>query len=123
MTYSMWIMIDPQENFIPEVKGIPLSAVEFGQHLKDFGKQDVENGTKAIDPGGYLDIYLSWIQPYLYYLDTFVNPSEESTQRVMLVPVGAKCPTKFQITSILDNFIYTHDKDAFYASPLLEVVT
>lgn len=112
-----WIMIDPQANFIPEANGTFLNALEFREHLKNYGGSGIENGTKDSDLQAYLDAYLSWIHPYLHYLDTYVNISERTEERIMLVPLGSKIPKKFQITSNLDHFIYTFNAESFYENP------
>lgn len=114
---NRWIMIDPQANFIPEVEGKLLNALELSQYLQEHDPSQIENATRDLELSSYLTDYLLWMQSYLYYLDTFIEVSGHISQRIMLVPESAKCPKKYQITDTLKNFIYTHNSNAFYASP------
>ena len=103
-----WVFIDGQWNAIPELNGTPLNAVELQSALAE--KKAGLRFPKLSMPETL--IYKKWITPYLYYLDV-----SSSGRRLMLGPVGAKKPTKFQINSNLTVHDYTHSVKVFYAEP------
>ena len=69
--------------------------------------------------------YTNWIYPYLYYFDVKFDNREgiENRQTIdeksslMLVPLGAKCPTVFQIRNPINYVKYTHSLEDFYGQP------
>jgi hypothetical protein len=123
--FNKWVLLDGQFNLIPVLDSIPLSAVEFQQALAE------NKSYTLIDINGEVSKkrrknYLSFIFDYLYYLNiSFDNrnvPSKEiityqGKSRLMLVPLGAKNPTVFQIKYPLDYLIYTNSLKDFYQIP------
>ena len=69
--------------------------------------------------------YTKWIYPYLYYFDVNFDNREgisdkkliDGKRSLMLVPLGAKKPTVFQIRFPMNDFIYTHSLEDFYKKP------
>lgn len=117
-----WVMIDSQWDAMPVLNGIPLNAVEFQQAIADHYSQLEINSLSGISKRNYT----SWIYPYLYYFNCPLDNREgtdierqtiDGKKALMLVPVGAKNPTVFQINCKLDYCIYTHSLKEFYAPP------
>lgn len=126
---NKWIFLDGQMNYIPFFNNKPLNAVEYKNaiinnmgHLElrslnyNFSKEEVKE-------------YADWEGKYLYYLDTqFDNREGKITKRItydgktklMLVPIGADNPTKFQFFQSMDNLDYTHNIEDFYKKPKIE---
>ncbi len=113
-----WVFLDGQWDAIPLLHGQPLNAVEFqkaiAENLHDLEILSNSNTSKFI--------YVNWIYPYLYYLDTGFDQTEErrkinGKQNLMLVPLGAKEPHVFQIKYPIDNCLYTHAVKDFYKEP------
>ena len=116
-TFEKWIMLDPQEGVVPlrraavEGAGIPLNIVEFQQAIF----------------AGVTDLlvsesYVRWIKAYLYYIETGLDERYENKKdprRLMLVPLGAKNPTVFQIVKPLTNMVYTNSLPDFYREPIV----
>jgi len=104
---------------------VPLNAVEFQQAISENKKY------KLIDVNGEVSekrrkSYVSFVFDYLYYLDArFDNRNIPSNERVsyqgksslMLVPLGAKNPSVFQIKNPLDHLVYTNSINDFYQKP------
>ena len=136
---NKWVMLDPQFNLMPVWNGLPLNAVEFQQILAEkrhglkFWSMDelclndafAGSGFGVIEPsttddaGQYVREYIDFIGQYLYYFDTsFSNcrwaVDAPKTGSLMLVPIGAKNPTVFQIKYPLDNMTYTNNINDFY---------
>lgn len=118
---NTWIMVDTQANVIPVLDGKPLNAVELQEALaqKPSGLTIMSHA-----PGATFDEYVSFIKPYLYYFQTaleqsYNDDSHQIAKSVMLVPIGAKNPTIFQITSPIVNVEYTHSVACFYQKPVM----
>lgn len=118
-----WVLLDGQWDAMPMLNGVPLNAVEFQKAIAE-NYSDLEIKSTA---GISKRKYVNWINPYLYYLSvSFDNRVGVITDRkmvdgkssLMLVPVGAKNPTVFQIDYKIDNCIYTNSYNQFYAAPL-----
>jgi hypothetical protein len=123
--FNKWVLIDGQFNLMPILENVPLNAVEFQQAISENKKY------KLIDVNGEVSMkrrksYLSFIFDYLYYIDTqFDNRNVPSNERIlyegkpslMLVPLGAKNPSIFQIIYPLDNMVYTNSINDFYQKP------
>ena len=116
-----WVFIDGQFDAMPVLDGVPLNAVEFQKAIvENFDQLEIKTSS-----GIQKNIYTNWIYPYLYYFDVkFDNREGVSNQHsidgkssLMLVPLGAKCPTVFQISYPMDYFKYTHSLEDFYAQP------
>jgi hypothetical protein len=123
--HEKWVLIDGQFNIMPILDSIPLNSVEFQKAISE------KKSYKLIDINGEVSNkrrknYLSFIYDYLFYIDTGFEPSIngvykskeiESKSNLMLVPVGAKNPTIFQIKYPLDYFHYTNSLKDFYQNP------
>ncbi|OON65671.1 transglutaminase domain-containing protein [Hymenobacter sp. CRA2] len=117
-----WVLLDGQWDVMPVLRGKPLNAVEFQQAIarncKDLEIRSL-SGTSKMG-------YVTWIAPYLYYLDVkFDNREGLGLERgnvngkssLMLVPAGAKEPTVFQVRYPINYCVYTRSLAAFYAKP------
>ncbi len=120
---NKWAFVDVQFNTMPVLNGIPLNAVEFQQTINNQADQiEIKSLTKLLPAS----LYLGWIYPYLYYFDVDFDNREGVDQKqkidgkssLMLVPLGAKTPTVFQIKYPLENFKYTNSLADFYTKPL-----
>ena len=123
--FNKWVLIDGQFNVMPILDNIPLNAVEFQQAISE-NKQ-----YKLIDINGEVSrkskkMYTSFVFNYLYFIDAkFDNRNDPVDQRVvyeskstlMLVPLGVKNPTVFQIKYPMDNIFYTNSVNDFYHKP------
>ena len=120
---NKWVMVDPQWNTIPYLDNVALNAVEFQQAVTEKKKVEVWSGQSEIEASQYI----AWIYPYLYYysvkFDNRENISNDERIRidgksdVMLVPIGAKNPTAFQVKYPIDYCVYTNSILDFYRSP------
>lgn len=120
-----WVVADPQFNAIPTRNGTPLNAVEFQKAIS------VKEPIQLINTRGSLGHsifkkYMTFIPQYLYYFDIAFDNRQgisgdrlliEEKPRLMLVPLGAKNPTIFQIDAKIDYCIYTNSTAEFYATP------
>ena len=119
-----WVMADAQFNFIPISNGKPLSVPEFA--AKFDGKKPVEvakeikfmagDGAIATNPE-----YFEWVAPYMYYvsirLDQRLEVNPRSFDHAVIIPAGAKVPTKFQRQPILGKLIPEYDRHTFDSPP------
>ncbi|GAA4380699.1 hypothetical protein GCM10023186_19480 [Hymenobacter koreensis] len=119
-----WAILDGQWDVMPMLRGKPLNAVEFQQAIAKNYK-DLELRSLS-GPGVSKMAYVNWIYPYLYYMDVKFDNREglglertklDGKSGLMLVPVGAKEPTVFQIKSPIKHCVYTRSVAAFYAKP------
>jgi hypothetical protein len=123
--FDKWVLIDGQFNVMPILDNIPLNAVEFQQAISANKKY------KLVDVNGEVSrlrtkMYTKFVFDYLYFLDArFDNRNDPADQRVvhegkstlMLVPVGVKNPTVFQVKYPMDNLFYTNSINDFYRKP------
>ena len=123
--FNKWVLIDGQFNVMPTLDNIPLNAVEFQKAIAANKKY------KLIDVNGEVSklrtkMYIKFVFDYLYYIDArFDNRNDPVDQRVvyeskstlMLVPLGVKNPTVFQIKYPMDNIFYTNSVNDFYHKP------
>lgn len=123
--FQKWVLIDGQFNVVPTLDGIPLNVVEFQRAIAE------NKNYQLIDLNGEVSKkrrkkYLSFIYDYLYYVDTKFDHrnlpfaerlSYQGKASLMLVPLGAKNPTVFQIEHPLDNLIYTNALKDFFPVP------
>jgi len=116
-----WVFIDGQWDVMPVLNGVPLNAVEFQKAIvENFDQLEIRTSLDVSK-----NSYAKWIYPYLYYFDVpFDNRvGIENAQLIdgkrslMLVPLGAKKPTVFQIRFPIDNVKYTHSLADFYEQP------
>jgi len=123
--FSKWVFIDGQFNVMPILDSIPLNAAEFQQAIAK------DKNFQLIDVNGEVSKkrrkkYLSFVFDYLYYIDTKFDQrylpvneqlSYQGKSTLMLVPLGGKNPTMFQIKYPLDYVIYTNSLKDFYQTP------
>jgi hypothetical protein len=123
--FNKWVLIDGQFNVMPTLNNIPLNAVEFQQAIA------ANKAYKLIDVNGELSrmktkVYTKFVFDYLYFIDArFDNRNDPVDQRVdyegkstlMLVPLGVKNPTIFQVKYSLENVFYTNSVSDFYHNP------
>jgi hypothetical protein len=123
--FNKWVLIDAQFNVLPTLDNIPLNAVEFQQAISANKKY------KLIDVNGEVSklrvkMYTKFVFDYLYFIDARFdnrnNPVDQSVvyedkSTLMLVPVGVKNPTVFQIKYPMDNIFYTNSVNDFYRKP------
>ncbi|MDL2297160.1 transglutaminase-like domain-containing protein [Bacteroidales bacterium OttesenSCG-928-B11] len=116
-----WVFIDGQFDAMPVLNGVPLNAVEFQKAIaENFDQLEIKTESDISKSA-----YVNWIYPYLYYFDVKFDNRESINNRqsidgkssLMLVPLGAKFPTIFQIRYPMDYFKYTHSLEDFYAQP------
>ncbi|HCT29266.1 MAG TPA: hypothetical protein DIW31_00685 [Bacteroidales bacterium] len=129
---SKWIFIDPQYGIAPTLKGMPLNAVEFNRALCDNLTTIKYINHKGEISGSAAKRYSKWIAPYLFYFDAAMDNryKVEKFDRLrcngkkvlMLVPLGAKNPEVFQISTKLNWCTYTNNIDLFYAPPVVEKI-
>jgi hypothetical protein len=123
--YNKWFLLDPQFNIVPVLDNVPLNAVEFQNAIaqkSDFQLMDVNGRVSRKRERSYL----SFITPYLYYIDTRFDQREvhfdsllfvNGKVGLMLVPVGAKNPTVFQRNTPINRAEYTNNINDFYRKP------
>jgi hypothetical protein len=120
-----WIMADGQFNVIPTLDNLPLNAVEFQKAISKRDKLTLvdNNGTLKSKSSKK---YLGFINEYLYYFDiSFDNRIEPVNERLkvkekaklMLVPIGAKNPGLFEVSSKIDYCLYSNSLTDFYRKP------
>lgn len=118
-----WIMCDVQAGIIPTKDNKPLSAVEFGENVKQGLITDyvAVTGSRFAKDSSFNDIqsYIVWVKEYLYFYDTplemtFEDIDKREQQIVMLVPLGTKPPVTFQGMFKM-NALYTNSTKDFYS--------
>ena len=128
-----WILLDAQFNMQPTVANLPLNALELQAALaknelivfKSFDPDMTNNKYNQAQIASYMQEVTDFMSQYLYYFDTKINgndwftsgASTTNAERLMLVPIGAKNPTIFQIKHPLDNMTYTNSAACFYQKP------
>lgn len=124
--FEKWIFIDGQFNAIPVLNNIPLNAVEFKKAISENGDELKIINLKGEVSKEEKEIYINWINKYLYYFDiSFDNRYISYEERVkikgksklMLVPLNAKEPTVFQRKSKINYCLYTKNINDFYQKP------
>ena len=117
-----WVLIDGQWDAMPVMNGVPLNAVEF--------QRAIVTNYEILEIWSLSGIskrnYIEWIFPYLYYFDIsldnraglgLVKNKINDKRALMLVPIGKKEPTVFQINYKIDYCLYTNSLKDFYAPP------
>jgi hypothetical protein len=116
-----WVFVDGQFDAMPVLNGVPLNEVKKKKAIgENFDILEIK--TSSDTPK---DFYTNWIYPYLFYFDIMFDNREgiqdkqliEGKNSLMLVPLGTKCPTIFQIRNKIDYAKYTHSLKDFYAQP------
>jgi hypothetical protein len=111
-----WVMVDGQWDAIPTLDGQPLDAVAFQRALAARAPGLGVTSLSRTDPAAYF----AWVGPYLHYFDVRRDQRlgvATGAEGVMLVPLGAPRPTRFQRTGSLGPLTYTHSVADFYAPP------
>jgi hypothetical protein len=120
-----WIVVDGQFGVMPTALGRPLNAVELQAALVDGVPVRCINALGPV-PAEVQERYLRFIGKYLYFLDTRFDQREwpmDSAWRyngelsLMLVPLNAKPPERFQRRSPLNYLHPTHSLTDFYRAP------
>lgn len=111
-----WIMIDPQMALIPLVEDVPVSVFELVKAVSEAKKiKFLGNSGEAIPIQEYLD----WLTPYLYYIafriDQRYGLNSENVDQIILLPIGAKVPEKFQRRPIPGKVFGTSSPESIYA--------
>ena len=115
-----WVFVDGQYDAMPVLNDIPLNAVEFQKAIVENYDQLVILSSKITK-----EQYTDWIYRYLHYFDISFDNREgirkkqtsDGKRFLMLVPLGAKRPTVFQIKYPIANVRYTHSLEDFYLPP------
>ncbi|OSY88662.1 hypothetical protein WH52_03010 [Tenacibaculum holothuriorum] len=123
---NKWIFIDGQFNIMPTLNNMPLNAVEFQDALSNNYDKLKLNSLDEVSKR----LYTEFVYDYLYYLDTSLDHSVRigtnnkrhtinNNYNIMLVPNGAKNPTKIDFWKMtLDGYLYTNSLADFYAKPI-----
>jgi hypothetical protein len=124
-----WVLADGQFNIIPVLNDTPLNAVELQQAIATEKPVRFINIDGAVNKK-YREKYIGFVTQYLFYLDaefdqrnipTAFKNKIDGKPSIMLVPIGAKNPTVFQIKYPLNYFVYTNSLKDFYAEPKKDV--
>ena len=117
-----WALLDGQWDAMPVLKGIPLNAVEFQKAIAgSYSELEIRSSSNVSKRR-----YCEWIYPYLYYFDVAFDNRESNPKysglsngkrKIMLVPLGAKQPTVFQVKGQIKECLYTNSYKDFYAPP------
>jgi hypothetical protein len=115
--FKKWVIADGQFGIVPELYGIPLSALELQSAIaKD----------EAVRCRGNEDRCSAWKQfilPNMFYFKTLANQHRfgggEPSGMLILVPNGAANPKKFAggNEELFAGAIYTSNPTSFYAAP------
>lgn len=119
-----WIFIDGQFNVMPTLDNIPINAVEFQNAITNQSNElEILSLNKIVKDGEYY----SFVYPYLFYLDTFLDNRYDDIERphkingktsIMLVPNGAKELKRINFWDMnIENCIYTNSILDFYSKP------
>lgn len=112
-----WGLFDPQFNIHSEKSGIPLNALELQRELSLFSRDLRMMDFNAPVGERFRKEYSNWICQYLYYFHTdleAVYPPKYPRSQIVLMPIGAKIPTKFQNLPLRENIIPTNSYTSFY---------
>lgn len=114
---QQWAMLDAQWDAVPLLDNEPINVIELQKALAiDDPRLRIETASNT-----RAKTYFNWVSPYLYYFDTVIdNRFGVKTQPsgVMLVPMGAKCPTVFQRDTPIRRMRYTNSVVTFYPRPI-----
>ncbi|MFZ2490635.1 MAG: transglutaminase-like domain-containing protein [Thermoanaerobaculia bacterium] len=111
-----WVIADGQFGIVPEVGGVPVSAIELQRAIAD-GAQIVCRGAAE-----RCAEWKRFIQPNLYYFKVAQDQRRfrgEASRQLVLGPKGAPKPRKFggENERVFADSIYTSNPSAFYADP------
>ena len=108
-----WVFIDGQWGAIPMLEDTPLSAYEFGVAIREKDsnlKINWANNVYQVSDAEYFE----WIEPYLYYMDSYFRNVDGGYTSVMFVPDGGKNVTVFQKNDDINIDYYLRDVSVFY---------
>ncbi len=113
-----WIFLDPQNNIIATLHGVPLNAVELQAAIVNHQPLQLLNPTKTMSD----EEYVKWIGPYLFFFTTSLNRGPVTVldrllgrpKELTLVPNGFSAPRYFQRLIRLTTEVPTHSVADFY---------
>lgn len=111
-----WVMVDAQFDATPVLDGAPLSALDLQRALAGEREGVGVDSTRPLRA----DQYLEWVAPYLYHIHAYLDNAyrgEQAPEKLMLLPVSARVPSRFQQDHRIEDMVPTHSVAAFYASP------
>ena len=111
-----WVMVDSQFMLIPVVDGEPSSVFDLVTGAAESKRIEFIDMTgKRIQH----QVYLNWLKPYLYYIairiDQRYGLNTENFDQIILVPMGAKVPEKFQRRPIAGKVFPVYSPKSIYA--------
>lgn len=114
--FHKWVIADGQYGIVPELKGIPLNAME----LQDAIARDAPLVCRGASDK--CEEWKAFILPNLYYFKIAQDQRRfgaEPGKQLVLVPRGAAEPHKFagSDNGVFSNCIYTSNPKSFYAPP------
>lgn len=122
-----WVFLDGQDGVLPLLNNKPLNAVEFQAEIT---KENTNLELYGLNDSSKIAEYYSWIYPYLFYLDTYLDNRYDNGNKaytiqgkrsLMLVPIGAKKVQKIKFWNMyVDYCLYTNSLLDFYAAPVLK---
>jgi Transglutaminase-like superfamily len=115
-----WMFLDPQNDIIVTLNGVPLNAVEFQSALINKDSFELVNHNVIMTK----DEYVKWIGPYLFYFTTSLNKGPVSVwdriignkKQLTLVPKGFEPPKFFQRIFRITTEVPTYSEKDFYPS-------
>ena len=116
-SFGKWAIFDPQFNIHAEVDGVPLNAVELQPALHSCYENVNMFENKSRINARKKRKYASWLCPYLYYFHTdteAVYPPKYPRIQILLMPVGAAIPAKFQGIPFKETLVTTSSYRSFY---------
>lgn len=122
-----WVFLDPQKNYIPFVEEKPLNAVEYQDAIKHRRKDIELRNIHGVLSDKRKENETEWVGKYLFYFNGSFDYSGskmkcKGKRQIMLVPLGEKGPTVFQIDDgEIDYCIYTHNLKDFYKEPIVRI--
>ncbi len=119
--FRKWVLADGQYGIVPELNGIPLSALELQKAIAQDAPIRCRGNEAAAQE------WQSFIIPNLYYFkiaDDQRRFGGHVSRQLVLVPKGAKEPHKFAggNESVFSGAIYTGNPASFYAPPQTQEV-
>lgn len=114
--FRKWVLADGQYGIVPEVNGIPLSAVELQKAIAEDAPVRCRGNEAAARE------WQTFIMPNLYYFkigDDQRRFGGRGKRQLVLVPKGAKEPHRFAggNENVFSGAIYTGNPASFYAPP------
>jgi len=109
-SYRKWVLADGQYGIVPQLNGVPLSAIELQGALAS--GQEVTCGTDALTCVRWSDFVLQ----YLYYFRYGQAPSPGGQPQLILKPMGAAQPYRRNgDKDAFEQAVYVSNPDLLYA--------